>query len=422
MLASTLIPLAIVGAIVPSVAASPIYVAGQAPSVGGPDGVVSPELLRREFEQGVARGVAQLAARSPETPDGDCAKKARRSRKAKRSTGSVPLVNVDGSDLGYFAPARVGTSQQETSLLVDTGSADILVPRKTEQWPENTFDPKKSRTFIEGDGTETAFAFGQGTTLAPVVQDKIQIGPWIKIKQHFGLFDPAFIGGPHGLLGLSWPSLSKIKGGMTFFERLRHDKNLDADLFGLYHSRGQVSGSQLTLGAVDASRYEGELTALPVKAQLHWTLQMNEASIDGEKVFDGPVYSAIDSGSTFAIIPKAITDAFFARVPGVVIDPNFVKTTIVNGETVVGQVYLIPCDTKVPDLAFTFDGSSRAFNIASEDAIVGEYNGLCISSIMGADVTYAGQKAALIGLPFLKSWYSVFDFEDATVSFAAAKH
>ncbi|GAA5975669.1 hypothetical protein JCM5350_002686 [Sporobolomyces pararoseus] len=407
MLASTILPLALVGAVASTVSASPIQIAGQAPSVTGPDGKLSPELLQRGFEQGIERSVAQLSARASKNED--CNSKTRRSRKEKRSVASVSLRN-DG-DIGYFAPALVGTPQQPVSLLLDTGSADILVPRATSDYPasQGTFDSSKS--------------LAQGATPGAVVQDKIQIGPFIKIAQPFALFDPKFLGTPAGVLGLAFSTISKI-GSPTFWERLVGDKNLDSNRFGLFHSRGGASGSELTLGGIDSSRYTGELTAIPVKSATHWTIQMNEATVAGETVLDGPVFAAVDSGSTYAIIPKAITDAYFARVNGADAPANYTRSAVINGQTFVGQHYLYPCDAELPALGFNFDGSDRVFELSPEDAALPDvkYEGLCVSSLVGADVTYYGQKAALIGVPFLKSFYSVFNSDDFTLSFATAKH
>ncbi|GAA5909456.1 uncharacterized protein JCM6883_003950 [Sporobolomyces salmoneus] len=427
MLASSILPLALVGAasMIPSASASPIHINGQAPTVTGSDGSISQDLLQRGFDQAVERSIAQLSERAPKT-DKECSSKARRSRKDKRfSRSAVPLINQ--ADLVTFAPAQIGTPYQDAILLVDTGSADILVPRATAEYPSGSggFDTSKSRTFRKGDGSETLFSFGVGSAMGTVVHDKVNIGGFIQIAHPFGLISPDAIGkGALGVLGLSFGSISKINGGITFFDRLIRDKSLVSNLFGLFHSRGGVSGSQLTLGAIDSTRYEGELTTVPVKAQSQWTIQMNQATIDGEAVFDGPVYSAVDSGATYTIIPKAITDAYFARVPGSVANPEHNITTTISGATVVGQIYEYPCDAEIPELGFVFDGAERNFNIASDDMYIlqSKASGLCTASIIGADVNYYGQKAALLGVSFLKNWYSVFNHDDATVSFASAKH
>ncbi|GAA5962798.1 hypothetical protein JCM3765_001524 [Sporobolomyces pararoseus] len=400
MLASTILPLALVGAVASTVSASPIQIAGQAPSVTGADGNLSPELLQRGFEQAIERSVAQLSARAPKNED--CNLKTRRSRKEKRSVGSVSLGN--SGDLAYFAPALVGTPQQPISLLVDTGSADILVPKATADFPASQ-------------------GIAQGAVPGSVVQDKVQIGPFIKIAQPFALFDPKFLGAPIGVLGLAFSSISKI-GSPTFWERLVRDKTLDSNRFGLFHSRGGVSGSELTLGGIDSSRYTGELTAIPVKSATHWTVQMNHATLDGEVIMDGPVFAAIDSGSTSSYIPKAITSAYFARINGSEAPADYTQSAVVNGQTFVGQRYLYPCDAELPSLGFNFDGSDRTFELSPKDAAAPnvEYEGKCISTLVGVDVTYFGQKAAILGVPFLKEFYSVFNSDDLTVSFATAKH
>ncbi|GAA5935286.1 uncharacterized protein JCM15063_000991 [Sporobolomyces koalae] len=416
MLTSTLLPLALVSAVassLPSVAASPIQLAGQAPSVIGNDGKVSRELLQHGFEQAIKRSVGQLETTKLEPRrERDCDLN-RRSRKSKRSTQTIPLINQN--DIAYAAPIEVGTPAQQVHVLLDTGSADLLVPIKTEAFPAGTYEASRSRTLRKGDGSKTLFKFGDGNVEAEVVQDKVRIGQWIKLYQPFGLVDPSWLGQPAGLLGLSFSSISKIGSGTSFFDYLIKEKKLDKNLFGLYHTRGGASGSQLTLGAADSRRFSGELTTLPTKSQTHWTLELNEATIDGETIFSDTVYAAIDSGST---------QANFARVKGSFADPKYIVEAEVNGERVVGQIYGYDCDATLPKLGFKFDGSDRVFEIDPADifSFGSEDERGCYSNFIGADVTYYGQKAALIGVPFLKTWYSVFNFDDATVSFAAAKH
>ena len=137
MLTSTLLPLALAGA-VSMASASPIQYAGRAPSVVDVDG------LQREFKQSVERSVAQLSARSPEK-DEDCT--THRSRKVKKalskSAFTLPLKNP--RDWEYLASVKVGTPQQNIDLMVDTGSADLLIPRLTD-------------TCGEADGCESHFS------------------------------------------------------------------------------------------------------------------------------------------------------------------------------------------------------------------------------------------------------------------------
>jgi len=125
MLASTLLPLALAGA-ASMASASPIQYAGRAPSVVDVDG------LQREFNQSVERSVAQLSTRSPEKEQ-DC--NTHRSRKVKKALKkyafTLPLKNA--RDWEYLASVRVGANQQVVDLMVDTGSADLLLPRVTDK-------------------------------------------------------------------------------------------------------------------------------------------------------------------------------------------------------------------------------------------------------------------------------------------------
>ncbi|GAA6058638.1 hypothetical protein JCM10212_004049 [Sporobolomyces blumeae] len=426
---STLLSLAVAGTVAlgstPSTA-SPVGILGRSPSVLTSAGSVDPALVKREFEQSVGRSFAQLASVDSDKSDHDCPTRRTVSRKVKRASTNIPLVNFH--DLAYIAQIEVGTPAKPISVLLDTGSADILIPEVGDECTTAApcYDPRRSRTAVQ-TGDSTTFTFGQGAYEGKIVEDKVRIGPFTKIKQAFGLISSkassAGFGGPtFGMLGLSYSSISKI-ASPNFFDRLRSEKDLTENLFGLFVSRDRASGSELTLGAVDPNRFHGVVTAVPVKSQTHWTLAMTHFLADTDLIYNSTaVYSAIDSGASNTIIPKAATDAYYAKVEGSFADPAINVTTTINGAEVVGQIYGFPCAATLPRPGFVFDGGRRNnFRFDERDLILGPDDkdpSICYGSIIGADVTYGGQQAALIGLNFLRSWYSIYNFDDATVSFA----
>lgn len=82
--------------------------------------------------------------------------------------------------------------------------------------------------------------------------------------------------------------------------------------------------------------------------------------------------------------------------------------------------YSIACDarSRLPDITFTFAGHN--FSIGPEEYVF-DYEGYCISTFFANDYPPPGGPFAVIGRVFLRKWFSVFDLDAKTISFARAK-
>lgn len=150
--------------------------------------------------------------------------------------------------------------------------------------------------------------------------------------------------------------------------------------------------------------------------------------MNGVAVADTAFDCAIDTGTTLVYLPTATVDAIYAKVPGAVADSP-------DENTYGGTVYSYPCNSS-PEVGFSFGGiDGKVFTIDPSDFNLGSAssgNGQCVGGIIGMDFTNGatGGKVGIVGDEFLKSWYSVYDFNtpagstatsSARVGFAAAK-
>lgn len=75
--------------------------------------------------------------------------------------------------------------------------------------------------------------------------------------------------------------------------------------------------------------------------------------------------------------------------------------------------YKYPCTSTTP-VSLTFSGSSNQYAINAKDLSLGRTSSgssLCVGAILGMDITDAnGAKFAIVGDTFIKSWYSVFNY------------
>ncbi|GAA6060716.1 hypothetical protein JCM10212_003337 [Sporobolomyces blumeae] len=423
---STLLPLAL-ATTTSFVAATPIQrdfvpttIIGQTPSVLHPDGTLDTEALERDVQRSLERSLHGLKGVDGVGSTGSFAK-------VKRQSNTAALT--DFQELAYLADVSVGTPAQHIPLLLDTGSADLVIPASgSECTVLPCFDTASSSSFVNLNESVT-FAYGQGNIDGKIVSDTVTLGGVTVENQSFGLVssaDSAALqksangGIPLGIFGLSFDSIKKLPGA-TFFDNVIASSKLSQNLFGLYLAPRGQSGSEVSLGAANPDKYTGRISTFNVKSKSHWTVQTNTLVVDGRGIWSGHVYTVIDSGTTSSVMPKALTDAFFAKIPGA--QPAFTLPRSVNGQDIVAQVYAYPCASTV-EPAFAFEHTRhRALQIAAEDLILAPADAegtMCYSSLLGADVTYDGQSAALLGINFLRSWYTIHNFDDATISFATA--
>lgn len=104
-------------------------------------------------------------------------------------------------------------------------------------------------------------------------------------------------------------------------------------------------------------------------------------------------------------VPTTVAASIYGAIPGAS------KDTVNSGNGV--TYYKYPCASTTP-IALTFSGSTRRYAIDPRDMNLGRtYSGssLCVGSILGMDITDAnGAKFAIVGDTFIKSWYSVFNY------------
>ncbi|KAK4705578.1 hypothetical protein P7C70_g625, partial [Phenoliferia sp. Uapishka_3] len=370
----------------------------------------------------------------------------------KRSTGNVALTDdVQGStDVEYTGPVSIGTPYQVLPVDFDTGSSDLWVPVKSITGSPGYLHTASSSTY---KNTGAAFSiqlltavnqrYGSGDVQGTIATDAVSLAGLIVPTQYFGAVtteSSQFNGDPAaGILGLAFSSIAAT-GKPTVIENLIAAGKLTSKLFAFHLTRGQTSGSELSIGAVDAAHYSGSITYTPVTSQTYW--EVSAGAVVGGKAAGSTFPAAIDTGTTLIYVPSAVAQSIYAQIPGASID----TTDSGNGVT----YYKYPCSSTTV-VAMSFAGSSKSYSINAQDFNLGGYSStLCVGGIIGMNIQDTnGQSQSLsvaathrktsgltfrfcpldfgiIGDEFLKSWYSVYNYAAPStgkpaVGFAANK-
>ncbi|KAI0436100.1 aspartic peptidase domain-containing protein [Xylaria telfairii] len=313
--------------------------------------------------------------------------------KAKRDSGSVKTT-PEQFDIQYLTPVQIGTPAQTLNLDFDSGSSDLWV-FSTETPSSSTsgqtlYNPSKSSTSKKVSGATWSIKYGDGSTSSgDVYHDVVSVGGVSfasqavesakKVSDQF-----AQNSDNDGLLGLAFSTLNTVapKAEKTFFDNIVDNLDTAAWTVDLkYHAAGTYD-----FGVIDDSKYTGDISYVDVDtSQGFWgfTADVNGESVDG----------IADTGTTLAVFPDSVVDAYYQQVDGAE-----------NNDDLGG--YVFPCDADLPDLTFspgdaqiTIPGKFINYAPADESG----------ESCFGGIQSDAGQGIAIFGDIALKAAFVVFD-------------
>lgn len=143
----------------------------------------------------------------------------------------------------------------------------------------------------------------------------------------------------------------------------------------------------------------------------YWQVEMNSVKINGQEALRRPLQAIIDTGTTLIVMPTELAEAIHAAIPGA-------KFSTMTG-------WRLPCALKDTDadgqVVFTLGEHAfplRMSELVRERTAPESTNGekLCYSGIAEARTSLV-----IMGDTFLRSYYSVYDFDRNAVGLAPSK-
>jgi len=182
-------------------------------------------------------------------------------------------------------------------------------------------------------------------------------------------------------------------------------------------ARDGATGSELCIGCIDSSKYTGSITYFPLDptvtddTQYYWNTPAKGLFYNGG-TSTGAWSAVIDTGTTLFYIPTADAKAFYAKIPG----------SASAASTVGTGFYTYPCSTDLASITVEF-GSTAPFAVNPLDFNLGVLetgSSLCVGGIVGENIDGSTGFLAIVGDEFIKNWYTVFDYGNLRVGFAAS--
>ncbi|KAF3482470.1 aspergillopepsin A [Arthroderma uncinatum] len=325
----------------------------------------------------------------------------------KKDGGSVKVTPSD-YDAEFVNEITVGN---DTVLVdIDTGSADFWV--FSSQLPERSrrnhriYHPDLTGTKLQKHTWELKYGDGTGAA-GNVFQDKVSL-PGLEVSSQavqaatWVSYEFADQQTTDGILGFGFDKRNQVlpKKQRTWFDNIKQSLSKPIFTACLKH---QAPGFY-DFGFIDQDKHVGTPTYLPVDSSKGWWETTFNGFATGD--IDNSTHSfkaIVDTGTTFMLLPKKITEQYYSTVPATAYDRK-------------SGGWTFPCNTTLPDFAI---------HINEYKAVVpGEH--IKYAPLPGTNTCFGSLQSlvsppAILGGAFLKSQFVIFDHDGPRMGFAAQK-
>jgi len=325
---------------------------------------------------------------------------------------SVPLT--DFQDAEYFGEVQIGSPSQTFKVIYDTGSSNLWVPSKACTNCKKggaTYDSSASSSYTK-NGESFSLAYGTGSCNGFLSNDNTTIGGLTIKGFTFGevTTEAADVFGTapfDGILGMGPAAAAVDKTPMPMATMVSQGL-IAHNIFSFYLASGGASGSTLVLGGTDPTYYTGDFTyvALAKAAKLlpYWLVSASDIKLNGASTkacnWLTGCYMVVDTGTSVLAGPPSAAGALIEKIGNVSADCSNVAS--------------------LPNISFTFGG--KDLEMGPDFYVLRQTtNSGAVECELGIEAINAGVPLWILGDPFLRKYYTVWDAEASRVGFALAK-
>jgi hypothetical protein len=340
-------------------------------------------------------------------------------------TGKKPVP----TDL--YGVIRVGVPPQEFTVAFDTGSGNILIPSKKCKsvacMDHRVYDDGMSATSIPlaflasnmslpDDGTRDVAKIhvGTGTAQGYFTTDRVCIGvsadlcaPTALVEATQMSAEPFNLVTFDGILGIGLPEAS-LDRRFNFFGNLAEKRALRNDRFAIWLSKVHDNkDSEMTLGGFDQQKLGSEVMWSPVKhlngrsASGFWEVKVHDVAVNGLKMGTCPkegCRAALDTGTSVIAGPSDIINALL------------VELNVADD-----------CSNYASLVKFGFHIDHFILYLDKSD-YVRKTDDSCIHQLQALDIPPPKGPIILLGDPFLRRYYTIYDRDSLQVGISLAIH
>jgi cathepsin D len=325
---------------------------------------------------------------------------------------AVPLT--DFQDAEYFGKVTLGTPAQDFLVIYDTGSSNLWVPSKACtncKASGSKYDSSKSSSYVK-NGESFALQYGTGSCQGFLSDDTTGIGGVTISNFSFGEVTTeakdVFGDAPFdGILGMGPPKAAIDHVPMPMAQLVAQGK-IQHNIFSFYLASNSSAGSTLVLGGTDSQFYTGDFSYISVAkaASLlpYWLVSASDIKVKGQSIkacnWLTGCYMVVDTGTSVLAGPTSAVNKLIEPIGNVSADCSNVHT--------------------LPTVTITLGG--KDFDLEPEFYVLkGTDENGAVQCQLGIEGVNAGVPIWILGDPFLRKFYTVWDAEQNRVGFATAK-
>lgn len=321
----------------------------------------------------------------------------------------VPIHNFQ--DAQFFGPLSVGNPPQVMNVIFDTGSSNLWVPSSTcsDCGKHPLYKSASSSTYTK-NGTAFHIQYGSGPVDGFLSTDDVQVGDVTVKQQTFaeitdvkGLGMAYKMGKFDGIMGLAWQSIS-VDHIPPVFESMVQQGLIDDPVFAFYLSNTPGQDGEMDIGGIDKNHYTGEISYVPLSSETYWAVKLDGLNVGGQSM-TSTTKAIVDTGTSLLAGPKDEVKALARKVGAF---------PFLHGE------YLIGCDKAQsgPNLDFVIGG--KTYTLSPADYVIKAGPKLCLFGMVGIDVPAPMGPLWILGDPWIRKYYTVFDWGQQRIGFATA--
>lgn len=329
---------------------------------------------------------------------------------AKYAPGADPIHIHNYMDAQFFGPVTAGTPPQTFNVVYDTGSSNLWLPSSTCTGcgKHPLYDSSKSSTYHK-NGTSWAIQYGSGPVSGFLSADSVGVGAVTVTDQTFaevnnvkGLGLAYSVGKFDGILGLAFPAISVDHIPPVFVSMVAQGL-VPEPVFAFYLSDTAGVDGELDFGGIDPLHFTGDLSYVPLSSETYWEVTLGGINIDGASQTK-TTKAIVDSGTSLIAGPKDEVKAL-AKAVG--------AFPFLHGE------YLINCDKLKTGKNVDIMLGGKNYTLTPKDYIIPDAS-LCLFGFVGIDVPAPAGPLWILGDPFIRKFYTVFDYGKKRLGFALA--
>ncbi|XP_069907359.1 pepsin-3-like [Oryctolagus cuniculus] len=360
----------------------------------------------------------------------------------KETFASVSAESLENYlDTEYFGTISIGTPPQDFTVIFDTGSSNLWVPStycsSAACTVHNQFNPDDSSTF-QATSETLSITYGTGSMTGILGYDTVNVGSIEDTNQIFGLSETEpgsflYYAPFDGILGLAYPSIS-ASDATPVFDNMWNEGLVSQDLFSVYLSSDDESGSLVMFGGIDSSYYTGSLNWVPVSYEGYWQITLDSYSSSEEEPSGLPGITDVDSGDPSLYFPlsitmdgetiacadgcQAIVDTGTSLLAGPTSAISNIQSYIGASENYEGEM-IVSCSSmySLPNIVFTINGVQYP---VPASAYILEEDSVCTSGFEGMDIDTSTGELWILGDVFIRQYFTVFDRANNQLGLAAA--